>query len=279
MRIFKVINNNMVSVKDDDGKETMLKGLSIGYKKKPGDRVDEDRIEKRFVLEDKMIIRRFNEILIDIDKDIVDVCIDAIDVIKKKSKVKLSDAIYVTIIDHVNGLIERIKCNMTFDNTILWDLKRLYTNEYELAREMVTTLNEVLPYSIDEDEANFITLHIVNAERFNNMNATYHITNVINDICDIVLSDLDAEFDSDDYYYNRFIMHVRFLLENIEERSNININTDNVALETLIISYPEAFDTVEKISAYIENCLGYKLGRDEKLYLMIHLVQIIRSCV
>lgn len=34
MKIYKVINNNMVSVKTECGQEIMLKGLSIGFHKK-----------------------------------------------------------------------------------------------------------------------------------------------------------------------------------------------------------------------------------------------------
>ena len=35
MQIYKVINNNMVSIRTSENQEIMLKGLSIGYKKDP----------------------------------------------------------------------------------------------------------------------------------------------------------------------------------------------------------------------------------------------------
>ena len=163
MQIYKVINNNMVSIRTSENQEIMLKGLSIGYKKRPGDEVDETKIEKRFVLEDISLIRRFNQMFTEIDKQLIDACIDVTSMIKEKSKTELSDALYVTLLDHVNNLVDRLQQNISFDNSILWDLPRVYPDEYKIAVHAVKLLNEKMPYKIDEDEANFITLHIVNA--------------------------------------------------------------------------------------------------------------------
>ena len=280
MKIYKVINNNMVSVKTESGQEIMLKGLSIGFHKKAGDSIDQEKIEKRFILEDESLIRRFNEILIDIDKDTIDACIDAIIAIKENANVELSDVIYVTIVDHVVCLLERLQDNIVFDNSVLWDLKRIYPKEYALAKKAVHTLNERLPYPIDEDEANFITLHIVNAERSNDMNATYHLTHMIHDISDIISSNFDFEFTDNDYYYNRFIMHLRFLIENMKKNENLNMEKNQSGLlATLCSNYPLVWDVAKKIVIYIETSLKQSLHIDEQLYLMIHLVQIYCKCV
>ncbi len=273
MQIYKVINNNMVSVHNDKGQEIMLKGLSIGFKKKPGDIVEEDKIEQRFVLENEMIDRRFNEIIVDIDKHVIDACIDVISKLKNDSKVKLNDSIYVTLIDHVSNLIDRLKMGIKFDNSILWDIRRIYPNEYRLAKEAVKGLTEKLQCDFDENEANFIALHIVNAEELNDMHETYQLTNVINDICDIVSSDLRAEFSEDDYYYYRFIMHLRYMLEKGKDKFPENENTYHDVLDTLVLKYPQVWETVDKITKYIYSVLKRKVSKEQQLYLMVHLVQ------
>lgn len=273
MRIYKVINNNMVSVHNDKGQEIMLKGLSIGFKKKPGDVVDEEKIEQRFVLENEVIYRRFNEIIVDIDKNVIDVCIDVVSKLKADSKVKLNDSIYVTFIDHVSNLIDRLKMGIKFDNSILWDIRRIYPNEYNLAKEAVKSLSEKLLYDFDENEANFIALHVVNAEVLNDMHETYQLTNVINDICDIVASDFHTEFSEDDYYYNRFIMHLRYMLERGKQKFSENENSDNDVLDTLVIKYPQVWETVNKITKYICSVLKHNVSKEQQLYLMVHLVQ------
>jgi beta-glucoside operon transcriptional antiterminator len=277
MKIYKVISNNMVSTIDKNNKEVMIKGNGIGYKKKAGDTVDEDRIEKKFILADEALTRRINEIIISIDNDTLEACVDVVDSIKKSSKIELNDSIYVTLIDHINGLIERMQQGMKFDNSLLWDLKRLYPDEYKLAANAVSLLNEKLPYKFDADEANFITLHIVNAEQWNDMHATYKMTTLINDICDIVSSSLDIQFEENDYYYNRFVMHLKFLLENIRRES---IKTEqNDVLDVLIDKYPKAWNVVVKVIDYIYKCTDYKLSDEEQMYIMIHTVQIFRKYV
>lgn len=274
MQIFKVINNNMVSVRNDNGQEVMLKGLSIGYKKKQGDDVDIDKIEKRFVLADDALIRHFDQLLIGVDKNVIEICIDVIATIIANSKVELCDALYVTISDHVINLVERLENNMVFDNSILWDLRRIYPDEFKLANEAIQTLNEKLSYNIKEDEANFITLHIVNAEKTNDMHQIYQQTRLINDICDIVCSDMELECNKNNYYYNRFVMHLRYLLENIELRTLVNVNSDSKVMETLEENYPNIAITIGKITTYIDVCVNHKLTKQEQLYLMIHLVQM-----
>lgn len=261
MQIYKVINNNMVSIRTSENQEIMLKGLSIGYKKRPGDEVDETKIEKRFVLEDISLIRRFNQMFTEIDKQLIDACIDVTSMIKEKSKTELSDALYVTLLDHVNNLVDRLQQNISFDNSILWDLPRVYPDEYKIAVHAVKLLNEKMPYKIDEDEANFITLHIVNAEKSNDMHKTYQMTGYIEDICDIVASDFNIAFgNTNDYHYNRFVMHLRFLIENIQLHVVLDVQNENGILNTLTDKYPQVWQVVQKISNYIDACMNYKLN-------------------
>ena len=46
MIIQKVINNNVVSTFDSNGKEVILMGKGIGFRKKTGDELDKTKIEK-----------------------------------------------------------------------------------------------------------------------------------------------------------------------------------------------------------------------------------------
>lgn len=274
MKIYKVINNNMVSIRNSQGRETMLKGLSIGFKKKPGDEVDESKIELRFVLDNGQLNRQFNEMITEVDQKVIDVCMDAITMVKNSSSLNLRDSIYVTIIDHVSNLLERINDHITFDNSLLWDIQRIYPTEFFWAQKMVKIFQQKLSSSITDDEANFIALHIVNAEANDNMSKTYKLTNAINDICDIVASDMQTEFSSNDYFYNRFIMHLRFMLENSGCVTNLENHTKSKTLQSLRKEYRDASKTLSKIEIFISDFLHRSLTDDERLYLMIHLTQL-----
>ena len=276
MRISRVVNNNMVSVVDERG-ETLYRGLGIGYGKRPGDTLDCAKIEQQFVLADTTLVRRFDELTIDIDAALIDVCLDVIAGIKAASPRPLSDAIYVMLTDHIYNLVERLKAGIVFDNSVLWNLRQIYPDEFLVARKAVRTLQQRLPYVIDDSEANFVTLHIVNAEMQGDMHKTYQFTKYINDIRDIVLSNLGVEFDADDYRANRFLMHLRFLFERLEREAPADLEVDATLIEALTTRYPAAERAVDKVAAYVHMSIGHELCREERLYLLIHLVQLFRG--
>ena len=51
MRIVKVLNNNVVIVKDDAGHEKVVMGKGLGFQVKAGAELDSSKVEKVFALE------------------------------------------------------------------------------------------------------------------------------------------------------------------------------------------------------------------------------------
>ena len=50
MKIFKVINNNIVITLDQHNQEIILMDRELGFKQRTGNNIDENLIEKRFSL-------------------------------------------------------------------------------------------------------------------------------------------------------------------------------------------------------------------------------------
>ena len=63
MIINKVINNNVLSTHDENNREIVLMGKGIGFQKKVGDEVAEDKTEKRFVLDSEDEVGKFSELI------------------------------------------------------------------------------------------------------------------------------------------------------------------------------------------------------------------------
>ena len=53
MNVEKVINNNLVRSKDESGREVLVMGCGLGYKKSVGDGIDTDKIEKIYTMKDR----------------------------------------------------------------------------------------------------------------------------------------------------------------------------------------------------------------------------------
>ena len=51
MKIKKVLNNNAALASDENGNEIIYTGCGICFQKRPGDELEESKIEKTFVME------------------------------------------------------------------------------------------------------------------------------------------------------------------------------------------------------------------------------------
>ena len=72
MKISKVLNNNTVIVKED-GNEIVLIGRGIAFKKKPGDPINPALIEKRYGLTDVQLNARFQEIIVSLPVEEIEI--------------------------------------------------------------------------------------------------------------------------------------------------------------------------------------------------------------
>ena len=62
--IDKVINNNIISAFEESGTEVVVMGRGIGFKKKPGQTVPSEQVEKIFRMKSKTLAEQLNYSLI-----------------------------------------------------------------------------------------------------------------------------------------------------------------------------------------------------------------------
>ena len=65
MRIKNVINNNILCAIDEKGKEMIVTGKGIGFKRKRGEFIDETQIQKVYFMEDKAEQKKLRELVQD----------------------------------------------------------------------------------------------------------------------------------------------------------------------------------------------------------------------
>ncbi|BBU38329.1 hypothetical protein APP_06210 [Aeribacillus pallidus] len=202
MKIAKVINNNVISVIQDD-QELVIMGRGIAFKKRPGDEVDEDRIEKIFKLENQDMASKFKSLLYEVPMEYVKVTEEMIQYAKNKLGKKLNDIIYISLTDHINFAIERQKQGIKIVNPLLWEIKRIYKDEFQIALEALKMIKDKLAIELPEDEAGFIAMHFVNAELNEEMTDVANMTKIIQDILNIVKYHFKIELDEDSLNYCR----------------------------------------------------------------------------
>lgn len=258
---------------DEAGNEIIVKGKGISYNKKNGDTIDEAKIDKIFVLDSQEANRRYQEILIHIPDDCINACEKMIEVIKETIDKDVSDKIYVTLTDHIFNLLERVKMGIVFDNALLWDVKRLYKDEYQVGLKIVDMIRDQFDIKIHDDEAGFIALHIVNAEINCDFRDVIEVTGMIEDVYEIVESYFDLDIDKDSLEYTRFIMHLRVFFERILNKKNISYERSQKLLQSLKEEYSEQYRCTKKILNYVSMKYDTPL-EGEVLYLLIHIIKL-----
>lgn len=276
MIIDRVLNNNVVIIKDKKGIEQVVCGKGIAFKKKVGDEIDEREINKVFILQDKTQSRRFQELVSEIPLKHLQVADEIIEMFKIELGKKINDRIYISLSDHIYTAIQRFLEGITITNSMLWDIKRFYELEFSLALKALDIIKKRFNIELPEDEAAFITLHIVNAEMDeSNIKQILEVTKIMQEISNIVKYYFSVEFDTDSVYYYRFITHLKFFAQRLVANKTFKDSSDDELLEVVKVKYNTSYKCVERITEFILRKYKYELSNEEKLYLTIHIERVI----
>lgn len=179
---------------------------------------------------------------------------------------------YISLSDHIYSSVQRFLEGVQLKNPMLWEIKRFYEPEYEVALKAIEMIGERFKVRLPEDEAGFITIHIVDAELDNcTIGDVYEITKIIQDIHNIVRYFFRIEFDTKSIHYYRFITHIRFFAQRLITKTTYADDQDDSLFNLLKDKYRNSYKCVLKIEEYIHKNYDYEISNDEKLYLMVHI--------
>ncbi len=273
MVIEKIINNNIVSAFDHTGAEVVVMGRGIGFGMKAGSEIREAQIEKIFRIKSQTLAEQFKELLANMPLEHVRISNDIISYAESELKLRLNQSIYVTLTDHINFAIERLKMNIHPENALLWEIKRFYTQEYRLGQHAIELIEKRLDVNLTEDEAGFIALHFVNAEYGTDIRDALNFPNLMQVILEITKKELGIEFDEDSLHYERFVTHVKFLLQRVYRKELLSDEEEELAA-MVQRKYKKEYVCSKKIAEYIERETGSKISGEEMMYLAIHIRRV-----
>lgn len=275
MIIHKILNNNVVVILDNNGKEQIVMGRGIAFKKRSGDTIDKEAIDKLFKLSDESMTNKFKELLKDIPLKYIDVADKIIEYSKTNMNKKVSDNIIISLSDHIRTAVERHIEGIDLKNVLLWDIKRFYKDEYAIGLEALKIIQKELGVSLPEDEAGFIAIHIVNSLVDESIPDIYDITKIMQEILNIVKYYLCINFDEDSVYFYRFVTHIKFFAQRLLSGKTFENEGDDNLLEIIKEKYKIAYKCVDKISEFILKKYKYEISDEEKLYLTIHIEKLL----
>lgn len=278
MIISKVLNNNVVIAQTDDGTELVLMGTGLGFQKKVGSQIDDKKIQKIFEIKGELDSLRVEEMISEIPEDIIEMSYRVLKMSKERLNKEMNETAFLSFADHLYTAIQRNSKGIEIKNFLLWDIKRFFPKELEIAKRAIEWVNEEMNTNLSEDEAGFLTLHIVNAEIDNSSEDAIKLTQLIEEILTTIKYTLKMNFEEQDIYFQRFITHLRFFSERVIRSNNGEHEEDNRVeselFELITNKYKEAYIATKKVVELLVNRWNYEVSQDEQVYITIHLARI-----
>ncbi|MFB5267804.1 BglG family transcription antiterminator LicT [Paenibacillus enshidis] len=274
MIIEKILNNNVLLTKNDKGKEVIVMGRGISFNKSIGDTVDPGKIDKVFTMSQSLLTAKLTDLLSEIPAEQLELSNDIVEHAHYILGTDLSENIYLTLTDHIHFALERHKKGLALKNAMLFEIKRFYKKEFMVGQDAIQMIEDKTGVKLGEDEAGFIALHLVNARiDGNEMKQTMAMTEMVQNILNIVTYHFGIVLDESALIYSRFLTHLQYFAMRVL-RNEVHNGGDDFLYNQVRKSYVAAFGCVVKINDYLEKTHQQSLSKDEYVYLTIHIHRI-----
>lgn len=278
MRICRILTNNALVVLDEKGKEQIVCGKGIGYKKRPGDNVDDKLVETVYVKEGDQSFEQIRRTLEALPEEYLLLAQHIVEAANVSLNMKLNPVMAVSLANHLFYAIQRFLEGTPIANSLTWEIKRFYQKEYEVGLMALDMVESQFKVRLPESEAAFIAMHIANGETDDStIEETFAITKIIEDICNIVRVYFRIEMDADSSYYYRFITHLKYFARRVLRQEQYEDNSSTDLAEIIFAKYEEAYRCACKIGDYLSRKYHYQLLEEERMYLTIHIRLVVNK--
>lgn len=276
MKVINRINNNVVLVTQGEQK-MIVTGKGVGFQVYPGDIVNEDFVEQRFVLEQDSSNDYYTQLLRDIPMEYLNAAKAIVELAEQELTKTLPLNFAFTLADHIYFSVQRQKQGIPVNHLLSDEIKVFYPKEYQIGHRALALIRAQYQFDVDASEDLSIALHLVNAagglsDRYDVMDMTETMKAVVDQIEQVLSINLDVNSAA----FSRFIVHLRFYLI---RQLNLEID-DSMSKELIDIvrgEYPRAFECAELITDYVDSKYHYYTHDSEKLYLTLHINRLLNN--
>ena len=273
MRIEKVINNNIISARDNQGVELVVMGRGIGFGKKPGNEIAEGKIEKVFRLENMDDKEQFKELLASLPIEYIRLSTDIIAYARDSLEIKLNQNVYLTLTDHISYALERHRKGLNFNNVLYDEVKLFYPLEYSVGRYALELIEERTACRLEEDESASIALHLINAELNSAMGTTFFMIRMMREMMEIIERDIHIP-EGRNYPRDRLISDLKQLANRLVSEEPIRGRRDEKLYRFVEENYRQEYEAINGINHYIEKEYQCRMTEEEMIYLTLNIKRV-----
>lgn len=272
LNVQKILNNNVLIAKHESYGEVVLIGKGIGFNRKKGDPIQNDIAEKMFVLKGEKEQEQYKNLLPLLNDDMSNVIISAIELIRERTNSFLNEHIHIALTDHILFAINRLMRGMEVRNPFLVETRTLYPFEYEIAREVVSMINEMTEVYLPEGEVGFIALHIHSAMMNKDLSEVNQHSQLIGRLTNMIEQQLNVDINKESVDYMRLIRHIRYTIERVLRGERVE-EPEKIA-KLLKEEYPLCYNLSWKLIKMMQQTLQKPVYDAEAVYLTMHLQRI-----
>lgn len=275
MKIRKVINNNVV-YSEELGEPVILIGRGIGFGKKLGDNIPDSAIDQIFRADSQANFSSIINQIGSIPDAHYAIGKEVINEAHRSIGGKFNPTIFLTLTDHISFAIERFEKKQFFSNPILWEIKQYYPQEFEVGKFAVELIKTNLGIQFDENEAGFIAMHIASARYDAEFPDFLKSTKLLDQVIEHIQSFFNCKIDNDAFHFQRFVVHIRFLMSRIIKRDQWDDSIPEDEYGKLISDlYPREYLCSQEIAEMVKSQLDHKMTDTELGYMTIHIRNMI----
>lgn len=280
MKVSKVFNNNVVLAVDeaDGDAEVVLIGRGLGFGLRPGDDVDQGRVEKTFRPGGAQTPERIAAFLDEIPADDISLAEEIVRRGRERFGDHVGPHMLFPLADHLSFALRRAREGVTITYPLQWEVTALYPQEVAFSKDILGLVADRRGVRLPELEAIPFALHFVNAKfGQDDMSATMEMTEAFGAVLDTVRSRLAIDIDEESLDATRFITHLRYLFLRQEKRAKgvASAAVDQQALYDLVrTTQPVEFACAQEVQAMLEQRFDWRLDHNELLYLTLHVARL-----
>lgn len=280
MEIQKILNNNAVVVGSANEEESILLGNGLGFRKKIGGTIDPTKIEKIYHLKGTSSSTAYPLPCLALPEEVMTLSATILANARRSLAKELDDSALLVIADHLQTAITRAKENIPTNSFLLGDMVRYFPLEFEFSKESLRLIEQHVKVALPEDEAAFLTLHLVNADTQTTHQTCIHVRELMEEILALIKESLPNTIYEESPAFQRLLTHLRFLAERIltaNPSSSTSMLEQCELLELVTKKYPTAFALTQKIKEHLHTRCHYPLSNDEQIYITIHLAHLLEK--
>ncbi|MEI5527370.1 PRD domain-containing protein [Streptomyces brasiliscabiei] len=275
MNVVKVFNNNVVLAARGDGDDVVvLMGRGLGFGVKPGQSVDPSRAQRTFVPTAGQPPERIAAFLDEIPVD----HLAAAEEIVAMGRTELGDHIgghvVIPLADHLSFALRRAQDGLEIVYPLRGEVLHLYPSEVAVSRRAIDLVADRLGIRLPDIEAIPLALHFVNAQfEAPDLAKVVRLTETFTVVLTETGSFLGVAVDADSLEASRFITHLRYLVSR-QEKGEEASDAFGSLHDSLRASHAREVACAEHVGRILEERFGWILGRDEVLYLALHISRL-----